>query len=436
MSNALAIAAVTAVLKDLLNNGLINHDLPSHLGPVKVTALPPDRIKLDEAEPSQLNLFMYQATPNAAWRNVDLPSRDLRGERVSNPPLALDLHYLLTAYGAEELHGEILLGYALQILHEFPVLGREAIRTALASPSPVEPSTVLPEPLKSLSAAELADQVEMIKILPQALSPEEISRLWSAFQAHYRPTAAYQASVVLIERQRARKSALPVLTVGPGGRGVAVQPDLVPPFPALAGVILPRGAGALLDDVLELEGHHLDGSEIRIRFTHPRLRIVLEAGPAPGSTDKKIPVKLREAVEPGSPAALPEKAWAAGFYTAAVLVKRPGEPYSRMTNEISFPVAPSIQLPVQAVKGPGEKVTLTVKCRPEVRPEQQASLIVEDREIPAEPHASPADTLSFIAAIPPGKYWVRLRVDGVDSLLADRTKTPPLFDPDQQVTIP
>ena len=32
MSNALAIAAVTAVLKDLLNNGLIGHDLASAVG--------------------------------------------------------------------------------------------------------------------------------------------------------------------------------------------------------------------------------------------------------------------------------------------------------------------------------------------------------------------------------------------------------------------
>ncbi|HJZ69754.1 MAG TPA: DUF4255 domain-containing protein, partial [Blastocatellia bacterium] len=104
MSSALAIAAVTAVLKDLLNNGLIDHNVGASVGEVTVSTLPPDRVDvLDAAQKkSRLNLFMYQVTPNAGWRNVGLPSRNDRGERISNPPLALDLHYLLTAYGAEE----------------------------------------------------------------------------------------------------------------------------------------------------------------------------------------------------------------------------------------------------------------------------------------------------------------------------------------------
>ena len=41
-----------------------------------------------------------------------------------------------------------------------------------------------------------------MKLTPQALSTEDINRLWTAFQAHYRATASYLASVVLIRRQR------------------------------------------------------------------------------------------------------------------------------------------------------------------------------------------------------------------------------------------
>src|SRR6185503_15896940 len=111
MSTALALASVTAVLKDLLNNGLIDHDVGASVGEVIVSTLPLDRVDSLEADKkSRLNLFMYQVTSNPGWRNQALPSRDSNGERVSNPPLALDLHYLLTAYGAEEFHGEILLG--------------------------------------------------------------------------------------------------------------------------------------------------------------------------------------------------------------------------------------------------------------------------------------------------------------------------------------
>ena len=50
----------------------------------------------------------------------------------------------------------------------------------------------LPAAMLNLYTSDLADQVELMKIWPQTLTTEEISRLWTAFQAKYRPTAAYQ----------------------------------------------------------------------------------------------------------------------------------------------------------------------------------------------------------------------------------------------------
>ena len=211
MSTALAIASVTAVLKDLLLNGVIDQELNATVGDVIVTALPPDRIDISETSGrSQLNLFLYQVTPNAGWRNVGLPSRDRAGERVSNPPLALDLHYLLMAYGARDLHAEILLGYGMQLLHETPVLSRDAIRFSLAQPTSAEDGGLLPPDMRALFESELAEQVEQIKITPQALSTEEVSKLWSAFGSRYRPSVAYQASVVLIESRKQVRTPLPV----------------------------------------------------------------------------------------------------------------------------------------------------------------------------------------------------------------------------------
>jgi len=140
MSNALAIAAVTAVLKDLIENGLVSDSIATSVGDVVVTALPPDRISIGTDERAQLNLFLYQVTQN---RNADWVSRERHGDRPpltreprsTNPPLALDLHYLLTAYGAKDFQAELLLGYALQLFHEMPVLTREVIHTALKNAS-------------------------------------------------------------------------------------------------------------------------------------------------------------------------------------------------------------------------------------------------------------------------------------------------------------
>lgn len=78
-----------------------------------------------------------------------------------------------------------------------------------------------------------------------------------------------------------------------------------------------------------------------------------------------------------------------------------------------------------------------MRCKPEVGPEQRAALLVGELEIPARPRTTRTDTLTFVTgSLVAGQYFVRLRVDGVDSLLVDRSVTPPVFDPDQKVTIP
>jgi Pvc16 N-terminal domain len=220
MSTALRIASVTHVLKDLLNNGLIDHNVSDAVqGSIAVTSLPPDKIDTSlKDEPSQLNLFMYHVTYNQGWRNVGQPAFNQKGERVSNPPLAIDLHYFLTAYGSEELHTDILLGYGMQLFHETTVLDREAIRRSIAPPSLFTGGS-LPDSLKLLSTSDLAEQAEQIKITPEVLSIEDISKLWAAFGAKYRPTAAYKVTVVLIESSKSTKPSLPVIN-----RNIYVKP--------------------------------------------------------------------------------------------------------------------------------------------------------------------------------------------------------------------
>jgi hypothetical protein len=179
MSTALAIAGVSTVLRDLLNDGFVNHDVSGVIGTtVSVTTLPPDKVAKDTSgvEVTQLNLFLRHVTPNAGWRNEGLPSADGSGRtRLTNAPLAIDLHYLISAYGAAELHAEILLGYAMQLLHENPVITRDAIRKAL-QPSP-DVGITLPLALRALADSGLQDQVERLRVTPEYLNPEEMSNL-------------------------------------------------------------------------------------------------------------------------------------------------------------------------------------------------------------------------------------------------------------------
>ncbi|HEV7778197.1 MAG TPA: DUF4255 domain-containing protein, partial [Luteibacter sp.] len=314
MSSPLAIAAVTAVLKDLLNEGLINNNDLAPVGTFSVTALPPDRITTGETEDNRLNLFLYQVTPNQGWSNANLASHNAAGERIANPPLALDLHYMLTAYGQTDLNAEILLGYAMEILHETRVLSRGAIRRSL---SPNNPITVnlIPADGQGRTAADLADQVEAIKITPHYLSADELSRMWTAMQARYRPTVAYQVSTVLIQSIKPVRTAPPVLTRGSDDRGINSQPDLLAPpptWPTLTDLQVATADGGKrtdpeLGDTLLLGGALLTGDTVTAELSHRLLPVARELPVTMDASGKaRVVLPVVDAVDADQ--------WPAGFY--------------------------------------------------------------------------------------------------------------------------
>lgn len=423
MSSPLAIAAVTAVLRDLLNNGVIQHDLTAAVGVVRVTARPPDTITAGPNEAPQLNLYLYQVTPNLGWRNVAQPARDAAGSRVANPPLALDLHYLLSAYGGDDFAAEILLGYALHLLHETPVLSRDAIRQALGPPSPVT-GAQLPPAFMALVAADLADQVEQIKLTPEALSTEELSRLWPAFGAHHRPSAAYRASVVLIESRRSTRAALPVLKVKS-----YVMPLVRPQIASVGSAALPPADPRLTAaGTVAITGSNLRGagspSAVRVRLGEafvpaPSLTVTAEritfplAGIA-GLRAGVLGVQVVHEVLMGEPA--------------------PGVPHRGVeSNAAAFILHPLITAPASVPAAAG---TLAVVFSPAVGKVQRVTLYLyemdapEDRPARAYSFPAPRDNgiigpatetaaIDFpFSSVAPGDYLLTAQVDGAESLLS------------------
>lgn len=430
MSTALAIAGVTAVLRDRLNDGLVNHNVAGLLGnTVTVSVRSPDRVMpADGAETSQLNLFLYQVTPNLGWRNEGLPSHDASGRhRLSNPPLALDLHYLISAYSGGELHAEILLGYAMQLMHEFPVITREMIRIAL-NPSP-DVGATLPPALRALAECGLADQVEQLRITPQTLSSEESSKLWTATLSSCRPSAAYLVSVVLIEATRNTRPTLPVLSRGPVNpvtgrdRGVVVSTGMVPPLPAIEAVLpADKQPVAQLGALVSLMGHHLDGANREVRLVNPRFAIdeTLAATGTVSADQLDFMIPLARAAD-----------FPVGVYEVSATLLRPQETVIRETNRLACIVAPGItNLPQTIVRDGTDTAQLTLDFTPQLRPGQRVSLLLGSREIAIATPAAPVASLNFtIADAEPGIHLARLRVDGIDSPLVDRAATPPQFLP-------
>src|SRR5436309_11922535 len=95
MSNFLAVATVTAALTEFIQ-AAIGPDV----GAASVTTTRPDGSGTGTPATS-VNVYLYQVTPNAAFGNVDLPTRRANGDLVQRPQAALDLHYLLTFLGDE-----------------------------------------------------------------------------------------------------------------------------------------------------------------------------------------------------------------------------------------------------------------------------------------------------------------------------------------------
>jgi hypothetical protein len=109
----------------------------------------------------------------------------------------------------------------------------------------------------------------------------------------------------------------------------------------------------------------------------------------------------------------------------------PGTPASRTrtSNQVPLAIAPTITstFPVSA-KITGGNATVNLSFMPNILPEQAAFLLLGDREIAAAPRTAAVRKLQFpITNATPGEHVVRLRVDGADSLLVDRSGDRPVF---------
>jgi len=440
MSNALAIASVTHVLKDLLNDGLINQNVSAALGSaVQVTSLPPGQIESQQGSASsQLNIFMYRVSHNTGWKNTGFPSRDDRGQIVSNPPLALDLHYLLTAYGEDELHAEILLGYGMQLLHENPVLGRDAIRSSLTPATVSDPSGRLPSRLLALAGSGLAEQIEQIKITPEPINTEEISKLWNAFQAKYRPCTAYLATVVLIESDKPTRSSLPVMKRNvyavsfrqPVINNILSHEDA--PNATVSG-----NRRIVTGDVLVLQGEQLKSEGVLVRVGKVDI-----APDAANVSATQISLKLE--------ASLGLKAGVQGVQVVQPIIVSEDEPpgkrgfrgaYSSLQSFVLSPEITGTQVVTNPIEGSTLRAAeITTEVNPAIHKGQRVLLLLNETSLaagekpvsysfplPAEQLATnpvPVDSVTFNmeSGIAAGDYLVRIEVDGAGSPLTTNTE--------------
>jgi len=415
MSNNAAIAAVTATLTNMIQ-AAISADATVSSG--TVTARPPDQAR-QGAPVNQVNLFLYRTSIDAAWRNQDPPT--VRPGESGQPPLPLVLSYLITAYGEDdnEIFAHRLLGIALQVLNDQPVLSRSQIAGALPAPG-----------------SDLQNQVERVRITWDPRPQDEISRMWTTFNTGYRASFTFDVAVVLIDSTRPVIAAPPVLMLGRGDTGPAVGL----PFPQLQLAAPPnRQPAAQPGDVLTLTGSCLSAITA-VQVNHPLATQPLTLTPL-SVTSSQVTVRLPD------PPELPAGMASVAATFAAQMDQATGTgPETVTSNAVPVAFAPTLvsNAPLTVALAQNGPTTVAVNCSPAVQPQQTIALIVGSQPVTSEPVQAASSQLSFsLQGFTAGTYLLRLRIDSVDSIPVGSPPAPvnanqpaPMqFDPNQQLVL-
>lgn len=389
MSNFRAIATVTATLK---LERVLNAARAAVSG-ADVTTVRPDSAGSPESTTARVNIYLYQVTPNAAWRNRDLPTRNDRGELTQRPRVALDLHYLLTFYGDEiNLVPQRMLGNVALEMHARPVLTRKNIQDTLVNAD-----------YSYLAESNLADEIELVKFTPLALSLEELSKMWSVlFQTPYALSMAYQATVVLIESEEKPRTPLPVLE-----REFFVVPFRHPTIERIrseAGGLKP----ILFDSTIVIEGKQLRGEVTRLRIGSGVSDVL------PNVTDTQIVFPLSSIKPAGS--------LRAGVQAVQIIQPmKMGRPRAEHIG-IESNVAPMVLRPTITKITVPNSTTITIELEPVLSKIQRVLLLLNDADNPA------AAGLTFISDRRPS-YQITARTlellesEGVPQTVLDKLST-------------
>ncbi len=132
-----------------------------------------------------LTLYLYRVSENGeSRRNEPLP----RGNgMLQHPPMAVDLHYILTAYSNADLQSRTLdehriIGRALQIMYDHAI-----VRTPYLQGS-------------------LADSGEELRVALEPLSADALSGMWNFGETPYRLTVPIRVGPVLIDSTRIKSA--------------------------------------------------------------------------------------------------------------------------------------------------------------------------------------------------------------------------------------
>ncbi len=391
MSNFLAVGTVSAALQRLLS-------------PTVSSAVPGAVVWVDRSDvkrtKSGVNIYLYRSSIDAVRRNDELPARRDDGSLMVRPQLAASLHYLLTFHGKDdELVPQRLMGAVLAALHTRPVITPtliEDVNTEAADANGMHQYLVF---------NDLIDAAQLVRISPDPMSLDDLSKLWSVFfQTAYQLSATYLASAVLLEEtletpQPAPPVTLPQLTV----RGL-LQPTIL----SARNLADPR-APLVSDSVLDISGSGLRGEQTVVRIG---ASVLTPTDADTHATSLRVPLSGATQLRAGLQPVLVAHDWLVGDPA----LPRGGE----TSNAVGVLVAPKITLAVAAGQ-------MNITSDLSVGRRQEVSVLLLERttggtaraiDVPERTEDTTAISVTRPAAsteLPAGQYGVSLTVDGAQS---------------------
>jgi hypothetical protein len=188
MSDPTAVLATGQTLKKLLDLAITASTDPEIPHVATTLASPRDvRASTSTTTPaSALSVWLYQVRRNPDLLNE--PPRRISPTEVLAPELPIDLYYLLTPIYTSTEGEQALLGTVLQTFND------NAIVTGSDLAAPLDPTT------------------DQLRVSLEALTLEEITRVWMALEEPYQLSVSYHVQLVQISSAREPLMGPPVLT--------------------------------------------------------------------------------------------------------------------------------------------------------------------------------------------------------------------------------
>ena len=398
MSNQLAIAVVTATLQRILQ-AAVQEDVFG----ARVTTARPNSLEGGLME-TGMNLYLYLITPNPAYTTAEQPIRRPVRDLVKRSLVASDLQFLFSFYGNDaEMEPQRLAGSVIRTLQSVYTLTPDMIRETIADPT-----------FGFLAGADLAEQLEPVRVVPTEISVENLSKIWSVFfQTPYALSLTYKATVVLIEGEESGKRPLPIRE----------RRTTIVPFRQLFVDRVVSASGPFrpitLSSTLAIMGRNLYHETARVRISD------MDVEPT-----TVTPTQIQLSLD-----TVPSTALRAGVQSVQVVhprgnVHHPGTYDGAESNLASFVLRPTITaVHASNVESIGHELcraVITVETNLLIDPTQRAILILNEwsrQEADAYMAKAPGRSettqiLQFaLDRMEPGDYLVRLQINGAESLL-------------------